>query len=140
MVNTSRTQCLVARRRAPFFRRCACCSWAPIPSMSRAFGLPSSHFPFSGRLAWRCSCLRLWPANRAEYRLMTEQLVLIVIGAVVAVFVLRPLLSRKRPGVRRSEAPPPGRVSDELSELELDHDMGRVNEEDYQRWRGELDR
>jgi cytochrome c-type biogenesis protein CcmI len=72
---------------------------------------------------------------------MTEQIVLIAIGVVVAAFVLRPLLRRKRntPSLPRPAAPTAG-VSDELAELELDHEMGRVSEEDYQRWRAELER
>lgn len=74
---------------------------------------------------------------------MSQQLVLGVIGVVVAVIVLRPLLRGKRSAPMQAEAPlpaPASRTSDELSELELDHDMGRVGDADYQRWRAELDR
>ena len=74
---------------------------------------------------------------------MNEQLVLIAIGLVVAVFILRPLVRGQRsaspPGERpamRSESPA---SSEELAELELDRALGRVSEEDYVRWRGELE-
>lgn len=71
---------------------------------------------------------------------MNEQLVLLAIGAVVAVIILRPLL-RGRPratGRPRVEATEPTATSDELAELELDRAMGRVSEDDYARWREEL--
>lgn len=72
---------------------------------------------------------------------MTEQIVLIVIGAVVAAFVLRPLLRSKRSPAATSKAPAANAgVSDELAELELDREMGRVSDKDYQRWRAELER
>ena len=72
---------------------------------------------------------------------MTEQIVLIVIGAVVAAFVLRPLLRSKRAPAATSNAPAAkAGVSDELAELELDREMGRVSDKDYQRWRAELER
>lgn len=72
---------------------------------------------------------------------MTEQVVVIAIGAVVAAFVLRPLLRGRGP-TARSAKPRSARASgsDELAELELDHEMGRVSQEDYQRWRAELER
>ena len=72
---------------------------------------------------------------------MTEQVVVIAIGAVVAAFVLRPLLRRKghvSASPQPASAKPGG--SDELAELELDREMGRVTEADYQRWRAELER
>ena len=72
---------------------------------------------------------------------MNEQLVLIAIGAVAAAFILRPLLRGK---TSRSPAKPPSpaptaATSDELSELELDRAMGRVSDEDYAKWRRELE-
>ena len=72
---------------------------------------------------------------------MTEQVVVIAIGAVVAAFVLRPLL-RGKGASSRSAKPSTANAggSDELAELELDHEMGRVSEEDYRRWRAELER
>jgi cytochrome c-type biogenesis protein CcmI len=72
---------------------------------------------------------------------MTEQVVAIAIGAAVAAFVLRPLLRGKGASSRSaniSTASAGG--SDELAELELDREMGRVSEVDYQRWRAELER
>ena len=72
---------------------------------------------------------------------MTEQVVLIAMGAVVAAVVLRPLLRskrRRRPSSQAAAAVTA--TSDELAELELDREMGRVSEEDYQRWRAELER
>ena len=72
---------------------------------------------------------------------MTEQIVLIVIGAVVAAFVLRPLLRGRRSPAAATKAPVVSTgVSDERAELELDRAMGRVSEDDYQRWRAELER
>ena len=72
---------------------------------------------------------------------MTEQIVLIAIGTVVAAFVLRPLLRGRRSPAAPSRKPAvTAGVSDELAELELDRAMGRVSEDDYQRWRAELDR
>jgi cytochrome c-type biogenesis protein CcmI len=71
---------------------------------------------------------------------MNEQVILIAIGVVVAAFVLRPLWrNRERTAVTRqpSAAPSTGGPSDELAELELDHAMGRVSDEDYQKWRAE---
>lgn len=72
---------------------------------------------------------------------MNEQLVLIAIGAVVAAFILRPLLRGKssRAATPVPPAPPAAGSSDELSELELDRAMGRVSEEDYAKWRRELE-
>ena len=74
---------------------------------------------------------------------MNEQVVLIAIGLVVAAFVLRPLLRgtggrgttrATAAGVERPEPAP-----EQLAELELDRAMGRVSEEDYARWRSELE-
>jgi cytochrome c-type biogenesis protein CcmI len=72
---------------------------------------------------------------------MTEPVVVIAIGAVVAAFVLRPLL-RGKGASARSAKPSTASAggSDELAELELDREMGRVSEEDYRRWRAELER
>ena len=72
---------------------------------------------------------------------MNEQLVLIAIGAVVAAFILRPLLRgrRGRHPAKPSSTVPGVAISEELSELELDRSMGRVSDEDYARWRRELD-
>ena len=72
---------------------------------------------------------------------MTEQVVLIAIGGVVAALVLRPLLRGKTSPTLPSTTSPANRGgSDELTELELDREMGRVSDEDYQRWRAELER
>lgn len=72
---------------------------------------------------------------------MTEQIVLIAVGGVVAALVLRPLLRGKKAPTVPSTASAANRGgSDELAELELDREMGRVSEEDYQRWRAELER
>lgn len=70
---------------------------------------------------------------------MTEQVILIAIGLVVAGFVLRPLLRRSpsRPSGPASRVP--AVHADEMSELELDREMGRVSEEDYQKWRAEIE-
>jgi hypothetical protein len=72
---------------------------------------------------------------------MNEQLVLVAIGAVAAAFILRPLLRGK---TSHSPAKPPSpaptaATSEELSELELDRAMGRVSDEDYAKWRRELE-
>ena len=72
---------------------------------------------------------------------MNEQFVLIAIGVVVAVIILRPLVR----GRLRAPGRPPVQVtastttSEELAELELDRAMGRVSEEDYARWRVDLE-
>lgn len=72
---------------------------------------------------------------------MTEQIVLIAVGGVVAALVLRPLLRGKASRtVPSTTSAANTRGSDELAELELDREMGRVSEEDYQRWRAELER
>ena len=71
---------------------------------------------------------------------MSEQLVLIAIGLVVAAFVLRPLLRGANKRGAKSSAAQLTTTSDELAELELDRSMGRVSEEDYARWRAELAR
>ena len=71
---------------------------------------------------------------------MNEQLVLIALGVLAAAFILRPLLR----GRTRNDANPRAAISaassDELAELELDRSMGRVSDEDYIRWRAELER
>lgn len=71
---------------------------------------------------------------------MNEQTVLIAIGVVVAAVVLWPLI-RRRAG-RSAEAavsPLTPEASEQLAELELDRAMGRVSDEDYARFRGELE-
>jgi cytochrome c-type biogenesis protein CcmI len=74
---------------------------------------------------------------------MNEQLVLIAIGLVAAAFILRPLIRGRRSGSPTGERPavPPDvpASTEELAELELDRAMGRVSEEDYVRWRSELE-
>ena len=72
---------------------------------------------------------------------MNEQLVLIAIGAVAAAFILRPLLRGRtsRSPAKPSSSTPTTATSEELSELELDRAMGRVSEEDYEKWRRELE-
>jgi hypothetical protein len=72
---------------------------------------------------------------------MNQQLVLLAIGVVVAVIILRPLLrGRPRDSARPSgQASPPAAISDELAELELDRAMGRVSDDDYAKWREELE-
>ena len=71
---------------------------------------------------------------------MTEQIVLIAVGGVVAALVLRPLLRGRTPASRSTTSAANTGGSDELTELELDREMGRVSEADYQRWRAELER
>lgn len=72
---------------------------------------------------------------------MNEQLVLIAIVAVAAAFILRPLLQGKtrRTAAKPLSPPPAPATSEELSELELDRAMGRVSDEDYAKWRRELE-
>ena len=72
---------------------------------------------------------------------MNEQLVLIAIGVVAAAFILRPLLRGRtgRAAGKTSSPAPAATSSEELSELELDRAMGRVSDEDYAKWRRELD-
>ena len=71
---------------------------------------------------------------------MNQELVLVVIGVVVAAVVLRPLI---RPGTGMPPGAPPSRGNadvpgtDELSELELDHAMGRISNADYERFLAE---
>ena len=72
---------------------------------------------------------------------MSQELVLVVIGLVVAVIVFGPLLKgRTKPaaGVSVKDPGPVAASADELAELELDHEMGRVSDADYARWRGEI--
>jgi cytochrome c-type biogenesis protein CcmH/NrfG len=77
---------------------------------------------------------------------MNEMAVVAAIGVVAAVFILRPLM-RGRGATARPVAPrrsvgvvqPATAVaSEELAELELDRAMGRVSEEDFERWRGQI--
>jgi cytochrome c-type biogenesis protein CcmI len=74
---------------------------------------------------------------------MNETAVLVVLGLVVAAFVLRPLLRGRGGSSTVPRAPAGQRVHptapDELAELELDRAMGRVSEADFARWRGELE-
>lgn len=78
---------------------------------------------------------------------MNELVVVAVIGVVAAVFILRPLLhgrgAASRPAAThessRAAQPAVAVASEELAELELDRAMGRVSEEDFQRWRGEIE-
>jgi cytochrome c-type biogenesis protein CcmI len=70
---------------------------------------------------------------------MTEQLVLISIGLVVAVVILWPLFrgrGRMEPDRQQDLSPA---ASEQLAELDLDREMGRVSEEDYVRFRDELE-
>lgn len=74
---------------------------------------------------------------------MNETAVLVIIGVIAAAFVLRPLL-RGRSRASAARGVPVDRdvhptAPDELAELELDRDMGRVSEADFQKWRGELE-
>jgi hypothetical protein len=72
---------------------------------------------------------------------MSQELVLVVIGLVVAVIVFGPLVrGRAKPeaGAKLEDHGPAAASADELSELELDHEMGRVSDADYERWRGEI--
>lgn len=72
---------------------------------------------------------------------MSQELVLVVIGLVVAVIVFSPLVrgrSTGEAGATRKDQGPAAASADELSELELDHQMGRVSDADYERWRGEI--
>ena len=74
---------------------------------------------------------------------MNETAVLVVIGLVVAAFVLRPLLRGRggspEPHMLRAERLVHPTAPDELAELELDRAMGRVSEADFEKWRGELE-
>lgn len=72
---------------------------------------------------------------------MNEQLILIAIGVVAAAFILRPLLRGKtsRTAAKATSPAPASASSEELSELELDRAMGRVSDEDYAKWRRELE-
>jgi cytochrome c-type biogenesis protein CcmI len=78
---------------------------------------------------------------------MNEVVVVAAIGVVAAVFILRPLLRGRGAAVRPTAprgslnvAQPAGLVaSEELAELELDRAMGRVSEEDFVKWRGEIE-
>lgn len=73
---------------------------------------------------------------------MNQQLVLIALGLVVAAFVTWPFWRGRRAPAPPRATPPRAKapaLSDELAELELDREMGRVSEEDYARWRAELE-
>lgn len=71
---------------------------------------------------------------------MNEQLVLIAIGVVAAAFILRPLLRGRPTRAAKTSTPTPAPASsEELNELELDRAMGRVSDEDYAKWRRELE-
>ena len=72
---------------------------------------------------------------------MNEQLVLIAIGAVAAAFILRPLLRGKAgyTSPTPSATTPNAATSEQLSELELDRAMGRVSDEDFAKWRQEIE-
>ena len=73
---------------------------------------------------------------------MNEQLVLVAIGVVAAAFILRPLLrgkTNRTSAKSASSSTPTEAPSEELSELELDRAMGRVSDEDYTKWRQELE-
>jgi cytochrome c-type biogenesis protein CcmI len=77
---------------------------------------------------------------------MNELVVVAAIGVVAAVFILRPLVRGRsvatRPAARRESLdvaqPAVAVASEELAELELDRAMGRVSEEDFQRWRSQI--
>jgi cytochrome c-type biogenesis protein CcmI len=72
---------------------------------------------------------------------MNETAVLVVIGLVAAAFILRPLLKgRQEPAPPRTSASgaAPLAAEEELAELELDRQMGRVSEADYERIRSSL--
>ena len=72
---------------------------------------------------------------------MSQELVLVVIGVVVAAFVLRPLMKGRAKALPDAMVRDPGPAvasADELAELELDHAMGRVSDVDFERWRGEI--
>lgn len=72
---------------------------------------------------------------------MNQELVLVIIGIAVAALVLRPLLRGRGAAPMVDARPSRAQVpasSDELTELELDHSMGRVSEADYSRWREEI--
>ena len=72
---------------------------------------------------------------------MSQELVLVIIGLVVAAIVLRPLVRTRAKPLAAPMVRDPGPAvasADELAELELDHAMGRVSDADYERWRGEV--
>jgi cytochrome c-type biogenesis protein CcmH/NrfG len=78
---------------------------------------------------------------------MNEMVVVAAIGVVAAVFILRPLLRGRGASVSLAAPREPLTVaqpassiaSEELAELELDRAMGRVSEEDFVKWRGEIE-
>ena len=78
---------------------------------------------------------------------MNETVVAAAIGVVAAVFILRPLLRGRGASVRLAAPRDSLKViqraasisSEELAELELDRAMGRVSEEDFVKWRGEIE-
>lgn len=70
---------------------------------------------------------------------MSEQSVLVAIIAVLAVFLLWLFLRGRESGTGGDQHAALPVASDELSELELDRAMGRISEEDYARFRRELD-
>jgi cytochrome c-type biogenesis protein CcmH/NrfG len=72
---------------------------------------------------------------------MSQELVLAVLGLVVAAIVFGPLIrGRTKPsaGATIKDHGPAAASADELAELELDHEMGRVSDADYAKWRGEF--
>jgi cytochrome c-type biogenesis protein CcmH/NrfG len=77
---------------------------------------------------------------------MNELVVVGALGVVAAVFILPLLRGRSAATVSAAPRESPGVAqpkvavaSEELAELELDRAMGRVSEEDFLKWRGELE-
>lgn len=76
-------------------------------------------------------------------RIMNETLVVVLIGALVVALVAMPLMrgrgrpaaSPRRPGPPAVDAPD---LPDEAAELELDHAMGRLTDEDYAELRARI--
>ena len=76
---------------------------------------------------------------------MTNEIFLVALAIAAAVLALLPLARKRGHGGARipAEGTATGRphptAPDELAELELDRAMGRVSEEDFRKWKGELE-
>ncbi len=70
---------------------------------------------------------------------MNETVIIAILAIVAGALILRSMLrARTQVPLPSDPQPLPGRASEELEELELDHAMGRVSEADYLRWKGSL--
>jgi hypothetical protein len=76
---------------------------------------------------------------------MTNEIFLVALAIAAAVLALLPLARKRGKGGARTPAEgtatgrPHPTAPDELAELELDRAMGRVSEEDFRKWKGELE-